>query len=297
MKARTGGTRGNNAKATFFTGEKWLVGVGLLGFVLAAICGIWTLVSGAEVGAEGNMRNAFSFDGALGLFILSTAAVMPLAGMGGRMRAFFRWSYIVLALYSYAAETVQNARGINPRFTNSTEAFDAAVGNVFATVAMLLVVFYVVFATYFFRRRTYERHPELTLALRYTMAAVMISFGAGIWISLNLGRYVGAEGNIIWLHGLGFHALQAHPIIAWLTLRTPWSARVRQGVVHTAGLSYGIGLLLMGWQTMIGHPVLEWSALPIAAGLCFLIGLGLGAATLASALTNKRGMATIGRGA
>ncbi|TYP70734.1 hypothetical protein [Paenibacillus methanolicus] len=285
------------ANPTFFAGERWLVGMGLLGFALAAFCGIWTLAYGAEVGAEGNMMNAFSFDAALGIFILSTAAVLPLAGMGTRARAFFRWSYIVLALYSYAAETVQNARGFNPRFTQSANAFDAMVGNVFGLVAMLLVLFYVVFATYFFRRKTYESHQELTLALRYTMAAIMISFGAGIWISLNFGRHIGAEGNIIWLHGIGFHALQAHPILAWLTLRTPWTARVRRGVVHAAGISYGLGLLLIGWQTILGRPILEWSAMPVAAGFCFLIGLGVGAAALSAALGSKGRPASVGRGA
>lgn len=292
------GTEGNaqrGAGAAFFEGERWLVRLGWLGFALAALCGIWTLVNGAEVGAEGDMMKAFSFNMALGIFILSTAAVMPLAGMGARMRLFFRRSYIVLALYSYAAETIQNARGFNPRFTHSEDAFNAIAGNLFALVAVLLVLYYAVFAAYFFRRRTYERHPELTLALRYTMAAVMISFAAGIWISVNLGRYVGAEGNIIWLHGIGFHALQAHPFIAWLTLRTPWTSRVRRGVVHAAGLSYVLGLLLIGWQTMLGRPLLEWSALPIAAGSCFLIGLGLGAAALAAALGNTSGAASIRR--
>ncbi|MFC4098681.1 hypothetical protein [Paenibacillus xanthanilyticus] len=294
---RTAMTAKGAANPTFFAGERWLVGMGLLGFALAVFCGIWTLVNGAEVGAEGNMMNAFSFNAALGMFIISTAAVLPLAGMGARARAFFRWSYIVLTLYSYAAETVQNARGFNPRFTQSTNDFDVMAGNLFGLVAMLLVLFYAVFATYFFRRRTYERHPELTLALRYTMMAVMISFGAGIWISLNLGRHVGAEGNIIWLHGLGFHALQALPILAWLTLRAPWPARTRRSVVHAAGLSYAIGLLLMGGQTMLGHPIMEWSAMSVAAGLCFLFGLGLGASAAAAALGNKGGAARVHRGA
>ena len=83
-----------------FSGEKWLVIAGLLGFVLAAFCGIWTLVYGGPVAPSGNIVNAISFDAAIGIFMLSTAAVSPLSALGRKGRAFFRWPFIVLVLYA-----------------------------------------------------------------------------------------------------------------------------------------------------------------------------------------------------
>ncbi|SFI39368.1 hypothetical protein SAMN02799624_00786 [Paenibacillus sp. UNC496MF] len=262
----------------FFQGEKWLVLTGLFGFLLAAVCGIWWLTGGAAVAPGGDISHAFSFDAALGLFVLSTAAIVPLSGAGPKVRAFFRWSYVPLALYSYAAETVQNARGVNPRFLeDGAAAFDVAVGNIFASVAALLILYYLFFAGYFFRPGAYRRQPELAIGIRYAMAAVVVSFAAGIWISMNQGRTVGTDGNLIWLHGLGFHALQALPAVAWLSARAARRGFASRGYIHAAGISFLLGLLAIGWQTYLGRALFVWSALPLAAAACFLISLAAGA--------------------
>lgn len=271
-----------------FEGEKGLVLTGLLGFVLAALCGIWTLVNGGEVSPGGDVSKAFSFNAALGIFLLSTAAIMPLSAMGERSRAWFRRVYIGLALYSYGAETIQNFRGVNPRFVDSDSAFDQAVGNIFTFVALFLVLFYLYLGIQFFRSNAYKLRPEMALSIRYAMIAVTISFAAGIWISANQGRFTGAEGNIIWLHGLGFHALQAVPLVAWLVLRTGANARARRALIHLAGSAYLLGLGAIGWQTIDGRSLVEWSLLSIAAGACFLISLAAGAAALRRAVRETR---------
>lgn len=133
---------GKKAAVTFFEGEKWLVLTGLLGFLLAAICGVWVLLHGGPVSPDGDVMKAFSFNAALGLFLLSTAAIMPFTALGKISREIFRWSYIFLALYSYGAETVQNFRGIDPRFVKGGTPFDDWVGDVFTFVALFLVLFY-----------------------------------------------------------------------------------------------------------------------------------------------------------
>ena len=267
----------------WFEGEKWLVMTAVLGFLLSAFCGIWTLVNGAEVAPGGNVQNAFSFNAAIGIFLLSTALIIPYSGLGRRGRAFYRYPYIVLALYSYFAETVQNFRGVNPRFVKDGSAFDKAVGNVFAFIALLLVVFYLFLAAQYFRRKVYAAHPELVTGIRYAMVAVMLSFAAGIWISVNQGRTVGLHGNILCLHGLGFHALQALPPVAWLSTRTSLSVWVRLRMIHLTGICYVLGLVFIGWQTLLGHTVLEWSTLTVAAGFCFLLSLAAGALMLRNA--------------
>ncbi len=63
---------------------------GLLGFLLAAVCGVWTLINGGEVAPGGDVSKAFSFNAALGIFLLSTAAILPFSAMGVRSRAVFR---------------------------------------------------------------------------------------------------------------------------------------------------------------------------------------------------------------
>lgn len=267
-------------RRNLFEGEKWLVLTGLLGFLLAGICAVWVLLYGGTVSPEGHISSAMSFNAALGLFLLSTAAITPLSELGTRGRAFFRWTYIMLALYSYFAETVQNFRGVNPRFVKDGSPFDSMVGNLFAFVALLLVLSYLFLAIQYFRQKAYRLRPELVLGIRYAMVAVLFSFAAGIWISVNQGRIVGLHGNIIWLHGLGFHALQAVPIVAWLTGHTSLRASARSRLIHITGITYLLGLIALGWQTYLGHSVIEWSALPILVVGCFLISIVSGALVL-----------------
>ncbi|GMK43675.1 hypothetical protein PghCCS26_08020 [Paenibacillus glycanilyticus] len=268
-------------KPKLFEGEKWLVLTGLLGFLLAAICGVWVLMNGGEVSPGGDISKAFSFDAALGAFILSTAAIAPLSGLKARSRALFRRVYIGLALYSYGAETIQNFRGVNPRFVDSDSFFDQTVGNVFTFVALFLVLFYLYLGVQFFRSRAYKLRPGMALGVRYAMIAVTVSFAAGIWISMNQGRFIGADGNIIWLHGLGFHALQAVPIVAWLVERSRAKA---SSLIHITGITYLLGLIAIGWQTLNGHALMEWSLLPIAASICFILSIAAGVAALRKVL-------------
>lgn len=277
-----------SGKIGFFEGEKWLVLTGLLGFLLAGVCGVWWLLFGGPVGPDGDVSHAFSFNAALGLFLLSTAAILPFSRSKVKTRAVFRWSYIALALYSYFAETVQNFRGVNPRFVNGGASFDVAVGNIFAFVALLLIVYYLVLAGHYFRPQAYRRHPELSVGIRYAMVAVLLSFSAGIWISMNQGRIVGTDGNIIWLHGLGFHALQVMPIVAWLAARASHTAKTGSTFIHITGISFILGLIAIGWQTYLGHSILAWSALPLAAAACFLISFASGAGALQAAFKVPR---------
>jgi cbb3-type cytochrome oxidase subunit 3 len=277
-------TDGKMAAVGFFQGERWLVVTGLLGMLLAAGCAVWVLLFGGPVAPGGDVSKAFSFNAAFGMFLFSTAGVIPFAAMGAKSRAFFRWSYIVLALYAYAAENVQNFRGVDPRFVHNGTSFDTAVSIGFAFVALLLVLVYLFLAVQFSRKRAAAQRPELVLGIRYAMIATLLSFAAGIWMSVGQGRFTGAHGNIIWLHGLGFHALQALPFVAWLAERTSLSVALRRGSIHLAGIAYLLGLAAIGWQTLLGRAVTAWTPLPVAAGACFLISIGIGAWMLRKAI-------------
>ncbi|RNB90438.1 hypothetical protein EDM56_07975 [Brevibacillus fluminis] len=283
MKSQT--TR--NTTPSFFEGEKWLVLTGLLGFLLSCICAGWVILYGGPVSPNGDVLNAFSFNAALGIFLLSTAAIAPFSGMGPKRRAAFRWSYIILALYSYFAETVQNFRGVNPRFVKGGAPFDVMVGSIFTFVALLLIVGYLFFAVQYFRQRSTKLRPTLVLAIRYAMVAVVISFVAGVWISFNHGRIVGLHGNIIWLHGLGFHALQAVPAVALLAERSNLAEKVRSRPIHLAGITYLLGLVAIAAQTYQGFSILEFSLLPLLALGCFLVSIASGALVLRRSLTHR----------
>jgi hypothetical protein len=280
---------GPSSGTKLFQGERWLVMTGILGILLAGICAVWVLLYGGPISPDGDVSKAVSFNAALGIFLISTAAISPLSALGKRSKMFFRWSYIVLALYSYGAETIQNFRGVNPRFVKDGTAWDVGVGSGFALVAMLLVLYYLFLAIQYFRRKTYKLRPELVVGIRYAMIAVMLSFAAGIWISVNQSRITGFSGNIIWLHGLGFHALQVMPLVAWLAGRSSLTSTVRNRLIHLTGIAYLLGLASIGCQTLLGHSILEWSVLPLLACGFFLLTSAMGAIMLRHVMTSTKG--------
>ncbi|MEK3882966.1 hypothetical protein [Paenibacillus sp. PL2-23] len=272
----------------WFKGEKALVWTGILGLVLAWLCGVGALVYGTEHVTGEGLAKAASFNAALGVFLLSTAAIAPMAAWGRRGRAVFRWSYILLSLYAYFAETVQHMRGVNPRFVENGTAFDAAVATGFTFDALLLVLLYLFFAAQFFRKRSYHQQPAVVLSIRYGMAAVMLSFAGGVLLSVNGGRFMGAEGNLIWFHGLGFHAVQVLPFVAWLTLRSTLPSAFSRTLIHIFGISFICGLATIGWQTLLGRSLVEWTALPLAALAFFLVAAAVGARALLEAILRPR---------
>lgn len=255
--------------------EKALLAAGALGFLLAAFCAIVIAVKGAAVLPEGNLFKAISFNAALGLFLLTTAFLVTLAGFGRLKRRIFRWSYIVLALYSYGVETIQNMRGFSPRYSTHGGTIDIMLGAVFGLVAVLMIVYYIVLAWPFFRSRLLYEHPLLTLGIRYGMVTTVLSFASGLWMIAIQGRYTGLEGNIIWFHGLGFHGLQAMPIFAWLlSANQQISERLRRQFLHMGGIAWILSILLIGWQTVLGYSIFHLSPIMIiSCGL--LMGLGM----------------------
>ncbi|TME33367.1 MAG: hypothetical protein E6I75_15540 [Chloroflexi bacterium] len=109
------------------------------------------------------------------------------------------------------------------------------------------------------------------LGLRYAIGATMLAFSAGIWMSVNQGRYTGAAGNILPLHALGFHALQAVPLVAWLFSLSATPEREARPWVHAAGAAWLTACLGIAWQTAAGRPVTEPS-LAMLATVVLLFG-------------------------
>ncbi|WP_437389393.1 hypothetical protein [Priestia filamentosa] len=246
--------------------------ISLLGFVLGIGIALYIYIFGNVVLPEGNLERAFSFDVALALFLLSIAAILPLSGLSSRKRAAIRWFFIPAILYAYAFETIQHFRGINPRFSKvASNTVESITGNLFALDSLLIMIVVVLLAIPFYRKRQTNERPLVVLGIRYAFLSIMFSFAAGLWMSVLQSRYIGETGNLIVLHGLGFHALQTLPLLGWLSEKDHIKKRHPGWLIHVGSLAWTISILLISIQTVIGRSVFEWTALPIISGIMLII--------------------------
>jgi len=249
--------------------EKWLTLTGVLGIVLGIGIQFYIAFFGAKTGIEGDLTKAVSFDLALGIFMMTTAIIVSYANFKPRSLYTFRWFYMIAAFYSYGLETIQHFRGINPRFSQVGSPIDQILGAVFALLAIFMIFFYGLLARQFFLKGSMaQSDSNVILGIRYGMISTFLAFAAGLWISLLQSRYTGASGNIIWLHGLGFHGLQLIPLIAWLLGKQKHYSGT--GLIHFSGVMWIICMLLIGYQTFLGKSIFEFSTYSILASIAFL---------------------------
>lgn len=262
-------TKRSNVK--MFDGEKLLVIVGCIGFLLAAICALYILNNGAIILPEGNVGSAFSFNAAIAVFVLSIAALLPLSGFSRRKRANLRWGFILTVLIGYGIETVQHFRGINPRFTQEGSIADMVLGGFFGLTSLILIVVTVLLAVSFFNGKKPIQRSPLYLGIRYAFISTMIAFAAGIFMVALQSRYTGLAGNFIMVHGLGFHALQAMPLLGWLTERTQKNEKRARYLIHIGGNAWMLSIMTLGIHTILGRSIFEWTPLPILAGSALVV--------------------------
>jgi hypothetical protein len=236
-----------------------LLWLGALGFALSAICVGIATGNGLIIPPEGDLTKVIAFDLALGLYVITIAFILPLARFSRAGQRLWIGLSIGMTLYAYGMETIQQLRGVDPRFTHVGGPVDAVVGTVFGLDALGLIVMFSILAVKLVRRGTGGTDGVVLLGLRYAGTATMLAFAAGIWMSVNQGRYTGAAGNILSLHAFGFHALQAIPLVALLFSRSATSDREARPWVHAAGATWLIACLGIAWQTAAGRPVTELS--------------------------------------
>ncbi|MDX1566181.1 MAG: hypothetical protein R3223_00175, partial [Longimicrobiales bacterium] len=187
-------------------------------------------------------------NGAVGIYLLTLAALAPEAGFSAKAQRRWAWALVPLTLYSYGIETIQAFRGLDPRFSAVAGPLDQALGGIFFLAALAIMVLFLILAWKFFRA---EATP-LRIAVRYASAAALVSFGVGIFMSIQNGRMMGAEGNLLLIHGAGFHGLQAVPLVAlFLAWGRVEEERARRWV-HLAGLAWlGVSAAVL-WQAVGG---------------------------------------------
>ncbi|MDX8044883.1 hypothetical protein SH601_02690 [Gracilibacillus sp. S3-1-1] len=261
----------NDNKIRLFEGERWLIYTGVLGFILALGIGVYILSHEAIILPEGNLERAFSFNAAIGVFLLSIAAIMPLAQFTGRKRRNIRWTLIIVTLYSYAIETIQHFRGVNPRFTKEGSILDIVLGGLFGVASLILVAIMLVFTVHFLRIKPPHSRPLILLGIRYAFLSVLVANLAGIWMIAIQSRFTGDTGNLIIVHGIAYHALQTLLLPAWFLERSNIHARVKKNIHHIGSNAWLLMVLIISVQTALGRSVFEWSILPIVAGCLLLI--------------------------
>ena len=161
-----------------------------------------------------------------------------------------------------------HARGLDPRFTEEGRQVDVIAGIIFGLTALSNTVLFVILGLRFLRSDVLPNRPVLRLGIRYGATAVALSFAVGIVMSINSGRNIGDEGNLLLSHGIGVHGIQAIPAVALLvsaaattTAATTW--------LHAAGIGWLAACTAALTQAALGHPPLEASILtaPIVTGL------------------------------
>lgn len=267
---------GDKPDIKLFEGERLLVFTGIIGFVLAAGIAIYIFFQGPIILPEGNMEDALSFNAAIGIFVLSIAAILPIAGLGTRKRKVIRWIFFVASLYAYTIETVQHFRGLNPRFSREGSIVDMIGGILFGVDSLLLVTLTFLLTIQFFRIKFPNERPLLILGIRYALLSVLVANIAGIWMILLQDRYTGDSGNLIVVHGLGFHALQSLILPGWLLEKAKVNERNKKLLIHYGSIAWMLSIILIGIQTALGRTVFELTSLPVLA--CILLFIWLGSA-------------------
>lgn len=247
--------------------ERALLAAGLLGVFLSVVCLGAIAFRGLIVEPEGNLFKAASFDGAVGIFLLTLGLIVPVAGFSRVGGAIWRGVIVSMAVFGYGVETIQIARGFDPRFSRVSSQTDQMIGGLFFLSAnVIFLCFIILMARFFFRKGT-----PLVVALRYGAVTSLLGFGIGIAMSAFGGPIYRGGGNLLPLHAAGFHGLQAVPLIA---LALGWAgvpdAKAMRSV-HAAGLLWLVLCGGIAWQSFSGQSLL----MPSLATAVATLALGL----------------------
>jgi hypothetical protein len=233
-----------------------LAAVGALGVVVAAGMVLAALVRGNAVVPEGNLFETATFDAAIGIYVLTLAALSPLAAFTPRGRRFWIAVFSTLALVAFAIETVQAFRGLDPRFSAVAGPIDQAVGSFFFLVAQGAMICAFVVLWKFFSPATAHLPHALRLAVRYGALASVVAFGIGDVMSAVGGRTLGDAGNLLPLHAAGFHGLQAVPLVALLLVWAQAPADTARRSTHLAGGAWLLACIAIAAQSLGGRALL-----------------------------------------
>jgi hypothetical protein len=260
--------------------------VGTLGVALSVVCMVGVVVNGRTVAPEGDLFAAATFCFGVGVYALSVALLLPLAEYSPQARRRWRRAAYLFLVYGLVLEPMQAFRGLDPRFTEEGNTVDSVAGIVFGAAAGLTTVLFVLLGRRFFRADVLGERPVLRLGIRYGVAAVGISFAVGVVMSINKGRTIGDDGNLMIAHALGVHGLQAMPIVG-LVVAAGALAQPRRWV-HAAGIGWLTACVAALVPALLGESPLEPAAATVA-----ILGLVVWAAVTIRAVSSNAATAPI----
>ncbi len=256
--------------ATVFREERGLTLTALSGVALGAIVLAIAFIRGPIVEPEGDLMKPATFNLAVGIFILSLIPWLPASGFTDAGRRLWRKWMIAMLIYSFGIETIQQLRGIDPRFSLA-EPQSQIFGGLFFASALAIAVMSIGLGMRAFDASGAGRRGLLVIAARWAGASMLIGFIAGMWLSANRGRFVGDAGNLLPLHAAGFHAVQAVPLVALMLAWSSVSTDAARRWVHLAGASWALACVAIWWQTAHGRAVTDLAG----AGILAVILLGI----------------------
>jgi hypothetical protein len=257
--------------------EKALIWTGLFGIVLGLIGIVFYLVNGNEIPPEGKWTKAITFDLAIGIFSLTLAVLLPYMQVSDKQRNWFVYPLIVTFWIAYAIETIQNARGYDPRFTETGTVFDSLIGLFLGIDSVFIVISLVYFLVLVLKQKT-SVYSLIVLATRYSAFSILIAIFAGIWMIayaqmiMNAGASKPEMPNQMMLHFIGFHGLQAIPIIGWFaTYTTNLSAKKARMQIHIGGIAWLVVGISLFVQTAVGYHTFDFTGYLVIAIIAFII--------------------------
>jgi hypothetical protein len=263
-------------ESRLFASSRSLVFAGLIGIFLSLLFLTIIIIHGSLIPPDGNLYKPFSFNAALGLFVINLAAYLPLANFTDRGRAIWKGWMFFAAMGAYLIESVQPLRGVDPRFARNGDLMDILIGAVGMTFfSVLIMILTVIYAWKMFRSHNTRR--ILVYSVRWSMTLIFIGFCIGIvmMFSVLLADYRGQYDKFLWIaaHGFAFHSLQEIPLVAMLLEGKTNSGRK---IINTTGAIWMTITVLLNLQTYFGDRVWEgWifliNAILIAVYLCILL--------------------------
>ena len=255
-----------------FERERILTALTLLAFGFAGVILAVAAVRGSwSVPPEGRLLDAFKFEVGVGIYFLTLALLVPRAGMPPRAhRRWVAWT-TAIALYFIPIETVQAVRGLDPRFTVAGGTADQVAGALFGLTAVMVVILFAILARRFFRNDVLADNPPLRAAIRYGILAITFAFGTGLVMSALRTRFIADTGNLMPLHAVGFHGIQAVPLVALLAGASGLALSVRMRLTHVAGIAWLIMCIALLAQALSGESLLDVKPAAIAGALALAV--------------------------
>ena len=245
---------------------------GVVAITLGLICfAVLAARHGVPIPPEGDLTKSGSFDVAVGIYMLTLTLLLPSVGFSDRGRKLWVRLNVGLFAYGISVETVQIFRGLDPRFSKVGTPTDQIIGLVFFGTALTIMTLFIIMAVKFFQRGRADADSPVLLAIRYGCVTAIGAFVAGIWMSLIGGRHTGEAGNILPLHALGFHGLQAVPVVALLLTWAGVNADEPRKWVHLTGIAWVIACAAVAQQTIAGRSIFDVSPAMLVSGFLLVV--------------------------